>query len=247
MSFNFLNVLRMSFSWSKKIYTLLVKFLTWPTLPNRYTILQNVHTSVVRERLQSDVVSVCVTLSRQETHTGFSSLCQPDILLRLQSNNVNLCFGDWGVSCWFMRQDLQILRHSFCLGEDVLPRHTVYIIQCVWGVVKASAGNSIMLWMAHMSGALLPCSFTLRHGRGDHISTCSSSVAHGCSICNLQGTFLALHVTLFLSLGQCGKWTDPLTLPESSHMLNKSFMDDRNSLDSQYFHVRSTLLGGLLQ
>lgn len=47
--------------------------------------------------------------------------------------------------------------------------------RCVWGVVKAGAGNSIRLSMAHMSGVLLLCSFTPRHGRGDHISMCGST------------------------------------------------------------------------
>lgn len=70
--------------------------------------------------------------------------------------------------------------------------------RCVWGVVKASAGNSIMLWMAHMSGALRLCSFTPRHSRGDHISMCGCSEVHWYSVCNLQDTFLGLPVTLFV-------------------------------------------------
>lgn len=44
---------------------------------------------------------------------------------------------------------------------------TLYLYTlCVWGAVKACAGSSITLCMAHMSGTLLVCSFTPRHRGG---------------------------------------------------------------------------------
>lgn len=84
----------------------------------------------------------------RKTHSDICPFCQADILLRLQNSNDNLCFGDWSVSNWLMRMDLQKHRHSSCLRKDGL---FIYAL-CVWGVVKASAGYSIMLCMAHMSG-----------------------------------------------------------------------------------------------
>lgn len=65
----------------------------------------------------------CVTLwSIDKVEKHYINADHADIspLLRFQNNNVNLCFGDWGISCWFMRLDLQILRHSSCLCEDSL-------------------------------------------------------------------------------------------------------------------------------
>lgn len=85
-------------------------------------------------------------------------------------------------------------------SSDTAPvcvRMSYLYTRCVWGVVKAIAWNSIVLCMAHMSGVLLLCSFTLRHGWGDRISMCGSSEVHWCSVCNLQDTFLGLLVTLF--------------------------------------------------
>lgn len=140
---------------------------------------------------------VWVTLSRKETYTDISPLCQPDTLLRLQSNNVNLCFGDWGCIMLIYGMDSR-----FSDPASVCVRMVYLYIQCDWGVVKASTGNSIMLFMAHMSGALLLCSFTPRHGWGDHISMCGCSVIHWCSVCSFQDTFLGLPVTLLEFMGE---------------------------------------------
>lgn len=145
--------------------------------------------------------SVCVTLSRLETHTGISPLCPPDILLRLQNNNVNLCFGDWGVSCWFMRLDLQILRHSFCLHEDGL------FIYTVWLGSSESQHREFhhALYGTHVWSPprLL---FHPETRPRNHISMCGSSVVQWCSVCNLQDTFLALPVTLFKFKGSVVNW-----------------------------------------
>lgn len=61
----------------------------------------------------------CVTLSRTPLTRLFS--------VRWDNNILDLCFGDWGESCWFMRldQDLQILRHCSCLCDCGLFIYTV--------------------------------------------------------------------------------------------------------------------------
>lgn len=96
-----------------------------------------------------------------------------------------------GVPCWFMGVDSR-----FSDLASVCVRMVYLYIQCVWRAVKASTGSSIMLCMAHMSGALLLCSFTPRHCWGDHISMCGCSVIHWCSVWILQDTFLGLPITL---------------------------------------------------
>lgn len=70
-----------------------------------------------------------VTLSRQETYCTLISLLsiQPETLLRLQNNVTNLRFGDWGASCLFMTPDSQIVRRGFCLREDGLFIHAVWL------------------------------------------------------------------------------------------------------------------------
>lgn len=129
----------------------------------------------------------------KETHprTDISPFRQPDVLLKLQNNNVNLCLCDWGVSCWFMRLDLQILRQRSCLCEDGLFIYTV----CLGSSESQCREFHHALYGTHVWSPPR-CSFTPRHGWGDHISMCGSGVVLWCSVCNLQDTFLGLPVTL---------------------------------------------------
>lgn len=72
-------------------------------------------------------------------------------------------------------------------GFPLCRENVVYLyMQLVWGAVKANTGNSIVLCMAHMSGALLLGPLTLRHSREDHISMCGCIVVHWSSISNLR-------------------------------------------------------------
>lgn len=92
-----------------------------------------------------------------------------------------------------------MIRPGFCLGRE----NVVYLYtRRVLGVVKANTGNSIMLCMAHMSGALLLYPLTLKQGQGDHISMCGCIVVHWSSMHRLQDT------SLFMSL------------PSTSHIFN---------------------------
>lgn len=54
-----------------------------------------------------------------------------------------------------------MIRPGFCLGRE----NVVYLYtRRVFGVVKANTGNSIVLCMARMSGALLLYPLTLKQG-----------------------------------------------------------------------------------
>lgn len=85
-----------------------------------------------------------------------------------------------------------MIRPGFCLGRESM----VYIYtRRVLGVVKANTVNSIVLRMAHMSGGLLLCPLTPRHGCGDHISMCDCFVVHWSSVNRLQDNSFCLCLT----------------------------------------------------
>ena len=130
-------------------------------------------------------VIACVTLSR----TGQETDIFTDILPRLQNSDVNLCSGDWGVSCWFMGRDLQILRHSSCLCEDGLFIYTV----CLGSSESRCREFHQALHGTHVWSPPPLLFHPETRPRRSHFHVRQ----HWCSVCNLQETFLALLVTLF--------------------------------------------------
>lgn len=164
---------------------------------------------------------------RTHTHTDISSLCQPDSRSGCKTKMLiyALVTEVYPANLWGWTSRSSDTAH-------VCVRMVYLYTLSVWGTVKASAGNSIMLHMAHMSGALLLCSFTPGSGWTDHISMCGSSVVHWCSICNFTSLFFWICFNSCLSLSLCCKLTTLTSFTESSHVLNKPARDDRWLLQS---------------